>query len=154
PRLAPPMTPFNPAQVEVMKLVAENLLNLGKRGAAGSGWRSAEAARVAAATPIEKGADGKPLSHGKLAIYRVGGFNVAPSAAFIFRMARYSEKTVISYNPNDPRKLDTLRPVTEVDGVPVPPDLRGKIFAIGAPGEPSLHTYEQFSDNFVEHLAA
>src|SRR5262249_10160785 len=138
PRLAPPPPRLTPNQQKLNHVFTEQLLRTPVELAL-TNWRSQEPAGAAAAAPPVTGADGKPLSLGDLVILRAGGNNFAPSAAQIFRAARHAGKTVVSYsNPTDPSK-NILRPPPEVngvptiEGVPVPEDLRGKIFIIGDP---------------------
>jgi hypothetical protein len=103
-----------------------------------------------AAGPILR--DGAPLRVGPLALYRAGGGNVAPSAAAVIELARHHDKTVICYsNPGDPRS-NKLREVTHVDGVPLPPELRGKVYAIGDPENRNFYHWAQGSDHFIEQL--
>ncbi len=51
----------------------------------------------------------------------------------MFRLAQYTDKVLIAYQNAAPGQDLTPRPATEIDGVPVPPALRGKIFVSGDP---------------------
>lgn len=84
-------------------------------------------------------------------IYRVGGFNVAPSPAFLFRVAQHAERLVIAYANGTLPTANEIRRVTTLEGVPVPPHLQGKIFAVGSERHLFL-TYDQSSDLFIEQL--
>jgi hypothetical protein len=66
-----------------------------------------------------------------LTVFRLGLGNMAPSAATLFRQARYAEKLVLSYN-RVRKTEDGLRPLERYHGQPVPSSLRGKLFAIGS----------------------
>jgi hypothetical protein len=116
-------------------------------------WRSARAAREVLAMPPVPGPDGEPKPLGGLTIVRPGLGNLRPSAAQVFRAAQHSDKLVVAYpNPYHPRR-NALRPAAEIDGVPVPPELEGKIFVIGSPDH-HLISYRQSSDVFLEQLEA
>jgi hypothetical protein len=150
PRAGPPQTPLNGAQVETLKLALKGLdfapTSLGYKD-----WRSADTAAAAVATPPVSSKSGDPQPFGPLTIVKPGGSNFTPSPAYLFRAAQYSGKLVLAYqNASDPSK-NTLRPVDEIQGVPVPDSLRGKIFAIGSE-DPAVVSIEQASDNFVAEL--
>jgi hypothetical protein len=66
-------------------------------------------------------------------LWRPGLANMSPSASSLFRMAQYTDKLVLAYTCTDNDDASRLRPLTEYRGVPVPQELRGKLFAIGTP---------------------
>jgi hypothetical protein len=150
PRLAVPQTPLDAAQVAVMRLAVKGV-DAVPPGLGLTDMRTEDAAVAAVAAPKLTTSTGGDTPLGKLAILKPGGSNFAPSAAFVFRTAQYAERTVIAYqNASDPAQ-NHLRAVDEVDGVPVPAALRGKIFAIGSP-DPAIIGIEQASDNFVDQF--
>ncbi len=106
-------------------------------------------AAVAAAVAKPKVAEGSPL--GPLTIYRPGLGNTAPGPAQIARLAQYTDKLVIAFANPGKGAEQKLRPVTEVDGVALPPELLGKVFAIGSPDNIAI-SWEQASDLFVDQL--
>jgi hypothetical protein len=150
PRTAPPATRLTSEQTALVRS------GLGSMDAAPAwlglhDWRSGEAAVAAVQAPRAESPSGSPTPFGKLAILRPAAGNFAPSAAFVFRAAQYAGKTVIAYqNTSDPAK-NVLREVKTLDGAPVPPALRGKIFAIGSE-EPGFAGLEQASDGFLAEL--
>jgi hypothetical protein len=152
PRLAPPPTPPNAVQQKAIDALFGTAFEKPlPSGFDFTDFRSADAAKQAVAAPLVTGADGKAASLGQLAIFRPGLGNIPPSPAQIFRAAQYAGKVVVAYtNTNDPAQ-NTLRPLTEVGGVPVPPELRGKIFGIGSPSH-AVISYEQSSDVFLQQL--
>jgi hypothetical protein len=88
---------------------------------------------------------------GPLTIFRPGLGNTAPGPAQIARLAQYTDKLVIAYaNPGSGDEAK-LRPITEVDGVQLPPELQGKIWAIGSPTNLMI-SFEQASDLFLQQL--
>ncbi len=74
-----------------------------------------------------------PGALGKLhtVVYRPGLGNVPPSASALFLLARHADKVVLAYS-NDAGADKALRPLTHHLGVPVPEELRGKLFAVGS----------------------
>lgn len=148
PREAPPTTPLTPLQSEALGAIRRGLLSIPPGFV---DWRSPEEAEKVAALEPARGADGEPLSFGDLAIVRPGGTNITPGAAFLFRVAQHAGKTVVAYqNMSDPAQND-VHPLDVYDGVPVPPALKGKIFAVGSPA-PCAIAYDQASDQFLEAL--
>jgi hypothetical protein len=108
-----------------------------------------DVASMTAAMAQPKVVEGAPL--GPLTIFRPGLGNTAPGPAQIARLAQYTDKLVIAYaNPGDAAE-QRLRAATEVDGVPLPPELRGKVFIIGSPKNLMI-SFEQGSDLFLEQL--
>jgi hypothetical protein len=152
PRVAPAPTAPNPVQQKAIDAVFGTAFEKPlPPGFDFTDFRSAEAARQAVAAPPVTRPDGKRASLGELAIFRPGLGNIPPSPAQVFRAAQHAGKVVVAYtNTNDPAH-NTLRPLTEVGGVPVPPELRGKIFGIGSPAH-TVISYEQSSDGFLEQL--
>ncbi|MGC4116307.1 MAG: hypothetical protein QM765_17380 [Myxococcales bacterium] len=114
-------------------------------------WRTAAYARTAVAAPLVPGGAKDPF--GKLTIMRPGLGNIGFSPASVFRAAQYSDKLVVAYTGLGSGAQRTLRPATEIEGVPVPPSLKGKIFVIGDPDH-NLINYLQSSDVLLEQLEA
>ena len=85
----------------------------------------------------------------ELGIVRPGFNNFGPSAAFVFAFARRHERTVLAYACAGAGP----RVCAEVDGVPVPGDLRGRIVAVGAP-DWCILSFEAASDLFLRQLLA
>jgi hypothetical protein len=104
-------------------------------------YTAVEAVANKETTPVEV-AMAKPLSTSEVTgetahfdgttLFRPGLGNIAPSAASLFRMAQYCDKLVLAYECTDGTDASKLRPLTEYKGVPVPPELRGKLFAVGS----------------------
>ncbi len=90
-------------------------------------------------------------SLGDLSVMVNGTFNMQPSAALVFRAAQHSGAVVLA--SSNPIGADgyRLRELTEVRGVPVPPELKGKIWGVGNM-DPTFITWPQASDLLVEHL--
>jgi hypothetical protein len=148
PREAPAPTPVTALQSDALGAIRKGLLTVPPGF---KNWRSPEEAQRVADLPPVKGADGKPLSFGDLAIIRPGGTNITPGAAFLYRVAEHAGKTVVAYqNMSDP-SLNDVHPIDTYDGVPVPDSLKGKIFAVGSPA-PCAIAYDQASDEFIEAL--
>jgi hypothetical protein len=105
------------------------------------------------ATPLAKDPAGQPAKIGDLTIMRPGLGNIGFSAAQVFRTAQYSGKVVVAYTGRGEGSERTLRPAKEIEGVPVPKELQGKVFVIGEP-EHNLISYQQSSDVFLEQLEA
>ena len=85
----------------------------------------------------------------RLGWIRPGFNNLGPSAAFVFRFARHHDVCVVAYacDGAPPRRLES------VDGVPVPADLVGRVFAVGSPDWCVL-SFEAASDLFLRQLLA
>jgi hypothetical protein len=114
-------------------------------------FRSPEAAAAALAKPLATPAGSQPL--GPAAVFRPGLGNTHASPAFLFRMAQYTGKLLIAY-PNAAPGADLApKPATEIDGVPVPPELRGKIFVSGDPANRMI-PWDAASDLFERQLEA
>lgn len=114
-------------------------------------WRTTAYAKTAVATPLVPGGEKKPF--GKLTLMRPGLGNIGFSPASVFRAAQYSDKLVVAYTGRGTGAQRTLRPATEIEGVPVPPSLKGKIFVIGDPDH-NLINYLQSSDVLLEQMEA
>jgi hypothetical protein len=112
-------------------------------------WRSAAVANEAAtsSTPVS----GTPL--GKMVVFMPGLGNWGPSAATVFRLARYAQRVVMAYQATANPKLNSLRVATQIDGVPVPESLRGRVLAIGDGSNRALVTPQQGSDLMLEYLS-
>jgi hypothetical protein len=108
-------------------------------------------ARVLSAPKVTD-ASGAEKSFGDLTVLVNGSFNMMPSPAFVFRTAMHTEGAVViaSSNPAGP-DAHRLRELSNVQGVPVPAELRGKIWAIGNL-EPSFMTWPQATDLLLEQL--
>lgn len=119
----------------------------------GPDWRSKSYAAEALKQPTLRAPSGEPASLGALTIMRPGLGNIGFSAAQVFRAAQHSERLVVAYTYQGTGEERTLRPATEIDGVPVPPELRGKVFVIGSPRH-NFISYRQSSDVFLEQLEA
>jgi len=93
--------------------------------------RSAAAAKAAMSQPLATPPGAKPF--GSAVVYRPGFANTTPSAAYLFRMAQYTDKVLVAYANAKPGQ--DLKPVAvdEIFGVKVPPELKGKIFVSGDP---------------------
>ena len=90
---------------------------------------------------------GTVAARGPLGFVRPGFNNLGPSAPFVFRFARHFEHCVIAYACDGPG----LREAREVDGVPVPDDLVGRIFVVGEP-DWCILSFEAASNLFLEQL--
>lgn len=110
-------------------------------------YRDAASVQAAVSAPLTS----PEGSLGPLTIYRPGLGNTAPGPAQIARLAMYTDKLIIAYaNPGTGAEAK-LRPLTHVDGVALPPEVSGKIFAIGSP-ENIMISWTQSSDLFLEQL--
>jgi hypothetical protein len=114
-------------------------------------WRSASYASTAMAAPLAVSTKTPPL--GDLTIMRPGLGNIGFSPAQVFRTAQYSGKVVVAYTGLGTGAQRTLRPAKEIEGVPVPKSLQGKVFVIGNP-EHNLINYLQSSDVLLEQMQA
>lgn len=112
----------------------------------------AAATRALTTAPVED-RRGRVPSFGPLAVVRPGLGNQAPSAAFVFRVGRYVERVVVAYANGLDARFNHLRPAMTIAGVPVPPELRGRLLEIGKPDR-LLVSLEQASDLFVDQFAA
>ncbi len=114
--------------------------------------RSAAAAAKAVATPLAVPAGGaKPF--GPTAVIRPAFANTPTSAAFVFRAAQYTDRLLVAYSNAKPGQDLTPRPVDEIYGVKVPPELRGKIFVSGDPS-PHVAPYDKLAGLFEAQLDA
>lgn len=111
-----------------------------------------ELAKVLAAKPVT-GKSGQPVSLGDVTVMVNGTFNMLPSAAMVFRAAQHSGAVVLAAANSNGPDGQKLRPLTEIRGVPVPPELKGKIWGIGN-FEPTFMTWPQGSDLLLEQLQA
>jgi hypothetical protein len=94
-------------------------------------FRSAAEAQAVLKQPLATPPGQKPF--GPAVVYRPGFANTTPSAAYLFRMAQYTDKVLVAYaNAKHGQDL-APRQVDEIFGVPVPPELRGKIWVSGDP---------------------
>jgi hypothetical protein len=157
PRLAPPATAPNPVQQKAISAFFESSFRKPGLGVLGRGfqdYRSPEAAREAMRAPLVRDAGGRtPALSQQLVVFRPGLGNVQASPAQIFRAAQYTPgKLVIAYSNRTDPSQNVPRPVDEIDGVPVPPELRGRIFAIGS-AQNNIVSWKQSSDNLVETFA-
>lgn len=114
-------------------------------------FRSPAAAAAALSQPLATPPGSKPF--GPATVFRPGLGNTHASPAFIFRMARYTDRLLIAYPNAKPGQDLRPKPATEIDGVPVPPELRGKIFVSGDPANRML-SWETASALFEKQLAA
>jgi hypothetical protein len=111
----------------------------------GDFWESHHASRVMSWPQVP----GSSL--GDLTVYVPGVGNGVKSPAQVFYEARHSGRYVIAHgNPTDP-KANTPRVATHVDGVPVPPELQGKIWEIGSSQGISI-SFMQSADVLIEQL--
>ena len=76
---------------------------------------------------------GKPVHLEGTTLYRPGLGNVPPSPANLFRIAQHADKVVLMYAFDDGTKASELRALDDYNGTPVPPELKGKLFAVGRP---------------------
>ncbi len=103
-------------------------------------------------SPKVRGADGVEKSLGDVTVLVNGMLNLEPTAPMMFRLARHTAGPVILASSN-PDGADgyRLRELTEIWGVPVPPELKGKLWAIGDVSA-TMITWPQGSDLLIEHL--
>lgn len=147
-RSGPPILRPRGAETAVGSLVAGIFTNRGAHFEAGiQDHRSPEAARDAVDSTLI--AIGSPL--GPVTFYRPGLGNTSPSAAFIARLAQYTDKLVLAYaNPGEASEA-RLRMITQVDGTKLPESLEGRVFAIGS-SKNLMISFDQASDLFLEQL--
>lgn len=112
-------------------------------------YRDPASVQAAVSAPLTASSD----ALGPLTIYRPGLGNTAPGPAQIARLAMYTDKLIIAYAHPGTGAEAKLRPLTHIDGVALPPEVSGKIFAIGSP-ENIMISWPQASDLFLEQLAA
>lgn len=128
---APDLGPEHPVEKMLAHSVGDLFANHGMMKSGGiDDFRSAAATATAMSTPLATPGQ-KPL--GPATVFRPGLGNTHASPAFVFRMARYTDKLLIAYPNAKPGENLTPRPATEIDGIPVPAELRGKIFVSGDP---------------------
>ncbi len=96
-------------------------------------------------TPVS----GKPF--GKLAVFMPGLGGFGPSAAFVYRLARYADKVVVTYQGTTQASRNTLRIAAHIDGVPVPKSLVGKILMMGEPANRAILSPDQASDLLITY---
>lgn len=148
PRIAPPIETPNALENKVADLLGGLFANKGPLADPKiKDYRDVASVRAAISAPL----DGPVNAFGPLTIYRPGLGNTAPGPAQIARMAMYTDKLIIAYANPGKGEDAKLRPVTEIDGVPLPPELIGKVFAIGSPKNLMI-SWEQASDAFLEQL--
>lgn len=141
----------SPADVFFAETFAAVFVNKGILRAKIEDYRSPAAAKAAVTTPLATPEGARPF--GKTTVFRGGIANTHASPAFLFRLARYTDRLLIAY-PNAKEGQDlTPRPATEIDGIPVPPELRGKIFVSGDPS-PRMIAWPEASDLFLKQLEA
>jgi len=110
-------------------------------------FRSKEfAGEALTATPVTTT---NPL--GKLAVFFPGFGNWGPSAAWVFRLARYAERVVIAYEGTTKEDLNTLIAASAIDGIDVPQDLTGKIFTIGDGANRAMVSPDQGADLLIKY---
>ncbi len=104
-------------------------------------------------SPLVTGADGRPKSLGNVTVLVNGMLNLEPTAAMMFKLSRHTDGPLVlaSSNPDGPDGY-RLRELTEVWGTPVPPELRGKLWAVGDLSA-TMMSWPQGSDLLLEHLA-
>jgi hypothetical protein len=74
---------------------------------------------------------GKPTHMEGTTVFVPGLSNLAPSAAYLFYLARHTDKLVVAYN--HPWKDEVVRPIGDTyRGVKVPDALKGKLFVTGS----------------------
>lgn len=93
--------------------------------------RNPAAIERAMTSPLATPPGSKPF--GKTVVFRPALANTQPSPAYLFRLARYTDKLVVAYTYAKPGQDLEPKPVNEIFGVPVPPELRGKILVSGDP---------------------
>lgn len=108
---------------------------------------------TALSSPLPTDAKGAPKSFGDVTVVVNGMLNLVSTPASMFRLAMATRGALViaSSNPagNDGLRL---RPLTDVWGTPVPPELKGKLFAIGDLS-PNMIPWPQASDLFLEQLS-
>jgi hypothetical protein len=114
-------------------------------------FRSPEAVRRSLAEPLALPATARPF--GKHVVFRPALSNINPSPAFLFRLARYTDRLLVAYANATPGQDLTPRPVTEIYGHPVPPELRGKIWVSGDPGNRMI-SWDKLADLLENQLDA
>lgn len=109
--------------------------------------------QAALAAPIPKDSNGQPKSFGDVTVLVSGMLNLPSTPAAMFRLAQLTKGPLVIASSN-PGGADgyRLRPLTELYGAPVPPELQGKLFAIGDLS-PNMLPWPQGSDLMLEHLA-
>jgi hypothetical protein len=108
---------------------------------------------AALATPLPRGADGKPRMLGDVTVVTNGMLNLVGTPPAMFRLALMTRGPLVIASSNPSGKDGfRLRPLTELWGVPVPPALKGKLFAIGDLS-PNLMPWPQGSDLLLEQLS-
>lgn len=89
---------------------------------------------------------------GDVTIVANGLLNLEAPAATLFRLARYTNGPVIvaNHNPTNGNALK-LRPLVEIEGVPVPEALEGRLFVIGDEA-PHITPWTEAADLLVQQL--
>lgn len=106
-------------------------------------------AALAAAAAAPPAVSGKPF--GDLAVVRPGLGNVGLGPAAVARLSAYADKVLVVHAHRGKPDQQVARPATELNGVPLPAELAGRVYEMGSP-EPSLIGWDQASDLFVEQL--
>lgn len=152
PTTAPDFGPENAVERLMAKGVGDLFTNQGLLREPGvDDFRSPEAAAAAMSAPLATPPGAQPL--GPATVFRPGLGNTHASPAFIFRMAQYTGKLLLAYPNAQPGQDLKPRPATEIDGIPVPPELRGKIFVSGDP-ENRMIPWDESSALFERQLEA
>jgi hypothetical protein len=152
PTTAPDLGPEHPLEKVMAGAVGDLFANkVPLRAPEIEDFRSPAAAAAAVAEPLATPGDPPPF--GPATVFRPGLGNTHASPAFIFRMAQYTDRLLLAYPNAKPGEDLAPRPATEIDGVPVPPELRGKIFVSGDPANRMI-PWDTASQLFERQLAA
>ncbi len=149
---APELGPEHPIDQALARGLADLFENRGLLRAPNvDARRSARAAEAAVLAPLATPPGARPF--GRTVVFRPGLGNAHASPAFLFRLAAHAERLVIAHANGQAGEDLRPRPATELDGVPVPPALRGRVFVSGAPERRAI-PWGQASDLFERQLRA
>jgi hypothetical protein len=147
-RLKPRPVPMTPAQQKAMNEFYAASLAL-PPGLGLTNWRSADWARKA----IDQAPATSSKPFGKMAVFMPGLGGWGPGAAFVFRMAKYTDRVVLAYQGTSKAAANGLRVAQKVAGVPVPEELKGRILMMGDGDNRAIVTPAQGADLMIEYFS-
>ncbi len=111
----------------------------------------ASVAKRDAEEALSRPSDYGPRALGRLTVFVAGLFNRSPAPGVVFRVARHTDRVLITHaNHSDPSQ-NAIRVVTELEGIPVPEEMAGRILEVGS-REPTLRSWLHVADLLVEQL--
>jgi len=151
PTLAPEPVVLDPATQHLANQFVADCLAYPPTILGFTNYRTEAFALEAVEAPLPGEIRANPL--GKIAVFLPGFGSWPPSAAWVFRLAKYAERVVIAYEGTTKPELNTLIKAEKINGIDVPPTLIGKIFTIGDGENRAMISPDQGADLLIRYYS-